>query len=120
MPRSVLEAGMARSRESTDNPFEGIENVDDLPFGTPDDEIAARIDAHRLRDAKIAAHAGARHPDPGRRPGCTRSRATSAASSWAWSTTRWRRREGPGAGPNGWEGDLFAGLPASALAAAPS
>ena len=44
-----------RSRESTDNPFAGVENVDDLPFGTPDEEIAARIDATDQHDAKVAA-----------------------------------------------------------------
>src|SRR4051812_11315647 len=44
MPKSVLEAGLAAFEESSDNPFAGIERLDELPFGSPDDEIAARID----------------------------------------------------------------------------
>ena len=60
MPRSVLEAGMDHFTESSDNPFAGIESVDDLPFGTPDAEIAARIDGteqHAAKEAAMRAHA---------------------------------------------------------------
>src|SRR2546430_8074523 len=55
VPRSVLQAGMTAFGESSNNPFGGVENVEDLPFGTPDGEIAARIDAHEHADRKSAA-----------------------------------------------------------------
>jgi len=111
IPRSVLLAGMAEFAESTKNPFEGLENVEDLPFGTPDEEIAARIDASAHADAKRAA---------------VRAHATQIPeSSWLNSLAGNAGREfmgveyyalavgtrGPGAADNGWESDLFAGLP---------
>src|SRR5438552_11900362 len=40
VPRGVLEAGIREFAEASDNPFAGIENIEDLPFGSPDDEIA--------------------------------------------------------------------------------
>src|SRR3954447_20843005 len=51
-PRSVLAAGLEAFAESTDNPFRGVTRVEDLPFGTPDGEIAAAIDAHEHADRK--------------------------------------------------------------------
>jgi N-acetyl-1-D-myo-inositol-2-amino-2-deoxy-alpha-D-glucopyranoside deacetylase len=110
VPQSVLEAGMKEFSESADNPFAGVENVDDLPFGTPDEEIAARVDAHEYADAKVAsirAHASQIPP-----------------ASWLLSVAGNFGAEfmgvefyrlvtggkGPGAGRYGWEDDLFAGL----------
>ncbi|WP_433344589.1 N-acetyl-1-D-myo-inositol-2-amino-2-deoxy-alpha-D-glucopyranoside deacetylase [Micromonospora sp. CA-111912] len=110
MPRSVLEAGLSHFTESSDNPFDGIENIEDLPFGTPDPEIAARIDAteqHAAKEAAMRAHA-TQIPD----------------TSWLYSIagnfgaefmgveyfTLAVGEKGPGAGPYGWEDDLFAGL----------
>jgi N-acetyl-1-D-myo-inositol-2-amino-2-deoxy-alpha-D-glucopyranoside deacetylase len=110
VPRSVLEAGMRQFAESSDNPFAGLENVDDLPFGTGDEEIAARVDAHEYADAKIAA---------------VRAHATQVPpTSWLFSLAgnvgseymgvEYYRlvtgQKGPGSGPYGWESDLFAGL----------
>ncbi|MEU6207524.1 N-acetyl-1-D-myo-inositol-2-amino-2-deoxy-alpha-D-glucopyranoside deacetylase, partial [Micromonospora musae] len=60
MPLSVLKAGMDQFVESSDNPFAGIEDVAELPFGTPDEQIAARIDAteqHAAKQAALRAHA---------------------------------------------------------------
>ncbi len=110
MPRSVLEAGMNHFTEASDNPFEGIDDIDDLPFGTPDPEIAARIDAteqHAAKEAAMRAHA-----------------TQIPASSWLYSIagnfgaefmgveyfTLAVGEKGPGGGPYGWESDLFAGL----------
>ena len=110
-PTSAILAPAPRAAvQSTGNPFEGIENIDDFPFGTPDEEIAARIDAPDLHDAKVAAlkaHA-TQTPD----------------SSWLYALagdfgnefmgveyfTLAAGERGPGDGPNGWETDLFAGL----------
>jgi N-acetyl-1-D-myo-inositol-2-amino-2-deoxy-alpha-D-glucopyranoside deacetylase len=55
VPQSVLAAGMAEFRDSTYNPFQDVERVEDLPFGTPDADIAARIDGHEFAEAKTAA-----------------------------------------------------------------
>ncbi len=110
MPRSVMEAGMEAFADSADNPFADLEKVDDLPFGTPDDQIAAKIDATDQHDRKLAA---------------MRAHATQIpADSWLFSIagnfgsefmgveffTLGYGSKGPGSGPHGWESDLFAGL----------
>jgi len=110
VPLSVLAAGMAEFQESTDNPFEGAKSVDELPFGTPDDKIAARIDAHEQHKRKVAA---------------LKAHATQIpATSWLYSIagnfgsefmgveyyTLAYGAKGPADGPNGWESDLFAGI----------
>ncbi|HEU4427028.1 MAG TPA: N-acetyl-1-D-myo-inositol-2-amino-2-deoxy-alpha-D-glucopyranoside deacetylase [Pilimelia sp.] len=119
VPRSVLEAGMAAFAESTDNPFADVTDVDDLPFGTPDTQIAARIDATEQHDAKLAA---------------LRAHATQIpATSWLYTLagdfggeflgveyyTLERGDRGSGDGPYGWEADLFAGLPVADGTTAP-
>jgi N-acetyl-1-D-myo-inositol-2-amino-2-deoxy-alpha-D-glucopyranoside deacetylase len=111
MPKSVLEAGISAFAQSSNNPFEGIERIEDFPFGTPDDQIAARIDGTDHHDAKVAA---------------MRAHATQIPdTSWLYSIagnfgsefmgveyyTLAAGEKGPGDGPYGWESDLFAGLP---------
>ncbi|MFC0503328.1 N-acetyl-1-D-myo-inositol-2-amino-2-deoxy-alpha-D-glucopyranoside deacetylase [Micromonospora costi] len=111
MPLSVLEAGMTEFTESADNPFVGIEDVAELPFGTPDEQIAARIDATDQHAAKQAA---------------MRAHATQIPhNSWLYAIagnfgaefigveyyTLAVGEKGPGSGPYAWEDDLFAGLP---------
>jgi N-acetyl-1-D-myo-inositol-2-amino-2-deoxy-alpha-D-glucopyranoside deacetylase len=110
VPKSVLAAGMEDFADSAENPFEGATSVEELPFGTPDDQIAARIDARDSRAAKAAA---------------IRAHATQIpAGSWLHSLaenmnpdflgvefyTLAAGERGPGAGPEGWEPDLLAGL----------
>ncbi|MDG4767778.1 N-acetyl-1-D-myo-inositol-2-amino-2-deoxy-alpha-D-glucopyranoside deacetylase [Solwaraspora sp. WMMD406] len=111
MPKSVLAAGIDAFRGAANNPFAGVETADDLPFGTPDPEIAARIDGTEEYAAKVAA---------------MRAHATQIPdSSWLYSIagnfggefmgveyfTLGYGDRGPGAGPYGWESDLFAGVP---------
>ncbi|MEV4617935.1 N-acetyl-1-D-myo-inositol-2-amino-2-deoxy-alpha-D-glucopyranoside deacetylase [Asanoa sp. NPDC049573] len=110
MPKSVLEAGLHAFADTVGNPFEGVESVDDFPFGTPDAEIAARIDATDLHEAKVVA---------------LKAHATQIPeSSWLYALagdfgnefmgveyfTLAAGERGPGDGPNGWESDLFAGI----------
>jgi N-acetyl-1-D-myo-inositol-2-amino-2-deoxy-alpha-D-glucopyranoside deacetylase len=112
VPKSVLAAGLGHLAESADNPFEGAESVDQIPFGTPDPEITARIDARDRQQAKAAA---------------IRAHATQIPSdSWLRSLAGEFAEgflgvehyvlaaggRGPGEGPYGWESDLFAGLDA--------
>jgi N-acetyl-1-D-myo-inositol-2-amino-2-deoxy-alpha-D-glucopyranoside deacetylase len=110
VPRSALAAGMEAFAESSDNPFAGIDNADDLPFGSPDSEIAARVDGQGFAEAKFAA---------------IRAHATQIPStSWLFTIAGnfdsdfmgveyyllAAGEKGPGSGPHGWEDDLFAGL----------
>ena len=109
IPRSLLAAGLQRFAESTDNPFAGVTNVDDLPMAVPDERIAARIDGLTYVDAKMAA---------------VRAHATQIPSdSWLYTLADGLGKEflgqeffelvhgtrGPG-GPDGLESDLFAGI----------
>ena len=111
MPKSVLTAGIDAFRGAANNPFAGVEQVDELPFGTPDPQIAARIDGTDQYEAKLAA---------------MRAHATQIPSdSWLYALagdiggefmgveyfTLGQGERGSGSGPYGWESDLFAGLP---------
>jgi N-acetyl-1-D-myo-inositol-2-amino-2-deoxy-alpha-D-glucopyranoside deacetylase len=109
-PRSVLEAGITAFAGSADNPFGDVEKVEDLPFGTPDEEIAARIDAHEFaehKQAALRAHASQIPPN---------SWLFTIASNFGSEFmgvehfTLAKGAKGPGTGPYGWEDDLFAGL----------
>jgi N-acetyl-1-D-myo-inositol-2-amino-2-deoxy-alpha-D-glucopyranoside deacetylase len=115
VPTEVIEAGMKEFGDSSDNPFAGVDTVDDLPFGTPSREIAARVDAHEFADAKVAA---------------MRAHATQIPeTSWLFSVAGNFGAEfmgleyyqlavgakGPASGSYGWEHDLFAGLPVAGL-----
>jgi N-acetyl-1-D-myo-inositol-2-amino-2-deoxy-alpha-D-glucopyranoside deacetylase len=110
MPRSVLEGGMEAFRGMEENPFADIEAVEDLPFGTPDDEIAARLDGTDMYEQKVAA---------------MRAHATQIPdSSWLYGLAGdfggefmgieyfvlAKGARGAGSGPHKWEGDLFSGL----------
>jgi N-acetyl-1-D-myo-inositol-2-amino-2-deoxy-alpha-D-glucopyranoside deacetylase len=110
IPRSVMAAGKEAFAESAENPFADLDDIDDLPFGTPDDEVAARIDATEYHDRKEAA---------------LRAHATQIpANSWLYSIagnfgsefmgveffTLAYGTKGAGVGPHGWETDLFSGL----------
>ncbi len=110
MPRSVLEGGMEAFRGLDDNPFADVERVEDLPFGHPDEEIAARVDGTDQYEQKVAA---------------MRAHATQIPdNSWLYGIagdfggefmgveyyTLVKGTRGPGSGPHGWESDLFSGL----------
>jgi N-acetyl-1-D-myo-inositol-2-amino-2-deoxy-alpha-D-glucopyranoside deacetylase len=110
VPRSVLEAGMEQFKASGNNPFQGVERVEDLPFGVPDERIAARVAADEFAEAKMAA---------------VRAHATQIPeTSWLFTMATnvgseflaveyfelVAGKRGPGGGLNGWEDDLFAGL----------
>jgi N-acetyl-1-D-myo-inositol-2-amino-2-deoxy-alpha-D-glucopyranoside deacetylase len=110
MPRSILEGGMETFRGLEGNPFAEVERVEDLPFGTPNEEIAARVDATDRYEQKVAA---------------MRAHATQIPhNSWLYAIagdvggefmgieyfTLGRGRRGAVSGPYGWESDLFSGL----------
>lgn len=110
MPRSVLEGGMEAFKALDDNPFAEVENVDDLPFGHPDDEIAARIDGTDFYEQKVAA---------------MRAHATQIPdNSWLYGIagdfggefmgveyfTLAKGERGEVTGPHKWESDLFSNV----------
>jgi N-acetyl-1-D-myo-inositol-2-amino-2-deoxy-alpha-D-glucopyranoside deacetylase len=110
VPKSTLAAGLGAFAESADNPFADVGHVDELPFGTPDALITARIDGTDHQAAKETA---------------MRAHATQIPEdSWLYSIagnfggeflgveyyTLGYGEKGPGSGPYGWEDDLFAGL----------
>jgi N-acetyl-1-D-myo-inositol-2-amino-2-deoxy-alpha-D-glucopyranoside deacetylase len=109
-PRSLIESGFEQFKESEDNPFAGVQRPEDIPFGTPDELIAARVDARDFADEKLAA---------------LRAHATQIPPhSWLYVLagsfgrdflgveyyTLARGAKGPTADPSGWEDDLFAGV----------
>jgi N-acetyl-1-D-myo-inositol-2-amino-2-deoxy-alpha-D-glucopyranoside deacetylase len=109
-PRSLIESGFEAFAKSSDNPFAGVERPEDIPFGTPDDLIAARIDARDFSDHKLAA---------------LRAHATQIPPrSWLYVLagnygrdflgveyyTLAKGMNGPSGDPTGWEDDLFAGI----------
>jgi N-acetyl-1-D-myo-inositol-2-amino-2-deoxy-alpha-D-glucopyranoside deacetylase len=118
MPRSVLTEGMEAFRQLDDNPFAGVENVEDLPFGHPDDEIAARIDGtdyYRQKTAAMKAHA-TQIPDNSWLYGIAGDFGGEFMGIEFFLLAQGER--GPGEGPQGWESDLFSGLDLEEPAAA--
>jgi N-acetyl-1-D-myo-inositol-2-amino-2-deoxy-alpha-D-glucopyranoside deacetylase len=110
VPKSVLQKGIEAFAGSEDNPFGGVTDVEELPFGTPDEEIAARIDCREFAEAKIAA---------------MRAHATQIKTdSWLFTLanevageqmgveyfTLAVGNQGPSDHERRWESDLFAGL----------
>jgi N-acetyl-1-D-myo-inositol-2-amino-2-deoxy-alpha-D-glucopyranoside deacetylase len=55
VPKSSLQRGIEEFAGAAENPFGGVTSADELPFGTPDAEIAAAVDASAYQDAKLAA-----------------------------------------------------------------
>ena len=70
----------------------------------PDDEIAARIDAHEFARRRRGRDAGARHPDPGRLVAVLDRRQLRRRVHGRGVLTSSRpASKGPGVGPHGWE-----------------
>jgi N-acetyl-1-D-myo-inositol-2-amino-2-deoxy-alpha-D-glucopyranoside deacetylase len=108
--RSSIERGFEAFRNSADNPFGDAKSIDDIPFGTPDEEITTRIDgrAQNVRkSAAIDAHATQIPTDSWLRT-VTGSQGEDFLGIEFYILVRGKK--GPGDGPNGWESDLFAGL----------
>jgi N-acetyl-1-D-myo-inositol-2-amino-2-deoxy-alpha-D-glucopyranoside deacetylase len=109
-PRSQILSGFEAFANAEDNPFAGVERPEDIPFGTPDELIAARIDAGDFADQKL---------------GALRAHATQIPpNSWLYVLassfgrdflgvehyTLARGAKGPTGDASGLEDDLFAGI----------
>jgi len=55
VPKSVLAHAMALMDDSGGADFTRVESVDELPFGTDDEQVTTEIDARDYLDAKLAA-----------------------------------------------------------------
>jgi N-acetyl-1-D-myo-inositol-2-amino-2-deoxy-alpha-D-glucopyranoside deacetylase len=111
MPRSVLRQGIEAMRALGEaSPFDALGEVDEIPFAVPDELVAAAVDGTAYadrKDAAMRAHA---------------TQITVDGPFFALSNNlgqevlgteyyRLVRGERGAAGPDGWEDDLFAGLP---------
>ncbi len=110
VPRSVLEAGLEAFAGSDDNPFGEVTDADQLPFGTPDDQIAAAIHANEFAERKTAALKAHATQIPPNSWLYTIASNFGAEFMGVEHYTLARGAKGPGTGRYGWEGDLFAGL----------
>jgi N-acetyl-1-D-myo-inositol-2-amino-2-deoxy-alpha-D-glucopyranoside deacetylase len=113
VPRSVLQRGIdalaARGEESF---FQGVTDAAEIPFSVPDDEVTAAVDgrAHAGRkDAAMRAYPTQITVD-GPFFALSNNLGQEVLGTEYYRLVRGER--GPaGGGPEGWEDDLFAGLP---------
>jgi N-acetyl-1-D-myo-inositol-2-amino-2-deoxy-alpha-D-glucopyranoside deacetylase len=118
VPRSVLAAGIEALRGSAEAgsqapggaDFTAVESPDDLPFGVPDEDVTTEIDATAYLDAKVAAmraHATQIAVDS---PFFALSDRVGQRAFGREYYTLLAGPRGPGCGPHGREGDLFAAI----------
>jgi N-acetyl-1-D-myo-inositol-2-amino-2-deoxy-alpha-D-glucopyranoside deacetylase len=109
VPKSVLAEGMKLMRDAQAD--EGAaSSIDDLPFGVPDEQVTTMIDASGSLDAKLAAmraHASQIAVDS---PFFALSDGVGQRAFGHEYYTLLAGPRGPGAGSQGWEPDLFAGI----------
>jgi N-acetyl-1-D-myo-inositol-2-amino-2-deoxy-alpha-D-glucopyranoside deacetylase len=113
MPRSVVQAGndaMAALGEPA--PFAGLGDLDDVPFVVADDVVTTAVDGRAYADRKEAAMRA--HPTQMTVDGPFFALSNNLGQQ-VLGTEHYRLVRGvrgpAGPGPQGWEDDLFAGLP---------
>ena len=112
VPRSVLRAGAEAMQSLGEaSPFEQLGEIDDIPFGVPDELVTAAVDGRRwagAKDAAMRAHATQITVD-GPFFALSNNFGQEVLGIEHYRLVRGER--GPaGDGPEGWEDDLFAGL----------
>ncbi|MQA32200.1 N-acetyl-1-D-myo-inositol-2-amino-2-deoxy-alpha-D-glucopyranoside deacetylase [Modestobacter roseus] len=113
MPRSVVERGIAAMAALGEaSPFEALGDLDEVPFAVSDDVVTTEVDAsaHAARkDAAMRAHRTQMTVD-GPFFALSNNLGQQVLGTEHYRLVRGVR--GPaGPGPQGWEDDLFAGLP---------
>ncbi|RZU30386.1 N-acetyl-1-D-myo-inositol-2-amino-2-deoxy-alpha-D-glucopyranoside deacetylase [Blastococcus saxobsidens] len=113
MPRSVLQRGIDAMAAAGDQTFfEGVTSADDLPFGVPDEQVTAAVDGSRYAAEKDAAMRS--HPTQIMVDGPFFALSNNLGLEMM-AVEHYRLVQGErgpaGPGPEGWEDDLFAGLP---------
>ena len=112
VPRSVLQSGIEAMAKIGESFFEGVSSADDLPFGVSDDVVTATVDGRKFADRKDAAMRA--HPTQIKVDGpffaLSNNLGLEVLGVEYYQLVHGER--GPaGPGPEGWEDDLFAGLP---------
>jgi N-acetyl-1-D-myo-inositol-2-amino-2-deoxy-alpha-D-glucopyranoside deacetylase len=111
MPRSVVQAGIDLfAAEGDQTVFEGITDAADIPFAVPDELVAAVVDAStygKQKDAAMRAHPTQILVDG---PFFALSNRIGQELMAVEYYRLVKGEQGP-TGENGWEDDLFAGLP---------
>jgi N-acetyl-1-D-myo-inositol-2-amino-2-deoxy-alpha-D-glucopyranoside deacetylase len=111
IPKSRLQAMMDFAKQAgLPEFFEGAETVDDLPLGTPDELVTTEIDGTAYVDRKMAAMRAHRSQIADDSPFFS---FPPEMLPMVWGYEHFTLAEGPrgpGAGEEGWEPDLFAGL----------
>ena len=113
MPRSVVQAGIdAMAALGEASPFEGLGDLDEVPFMVPDDVVTTAVDGRTHADRKDAAMRA--HPTQIMVDGPFFALSNNLGLE-VLGTEYYRLVHGTrgpaGEGPQGWEDDLFAGLP---------
>jgi N-acetyl-1-D-myo-inositol-2-amino-2-deoxy-alpha-D-glucopyranoside deacetylase len=113
VPRSVLQHGIdALAAAGEKSFFEGVTSADDIPFGVDDDAVAAAVDGRAYvtqKDAAMRAHPTQILVD-GPFFALSNNLGLEVLGVEYYRLVQGDR--GPaGPGPEGWEDDLFAGLP---------
>jgi N-acetyl-1-D-myo-inositol-2-amino-2-deoxy-alpha-D-glucopyranoside deacetylase len=113
MPRSVVQAGIdAMAALGEASPFEGLGDLDDVPFAVSDDVITTAVDGREQaarKEAAMRAHRTQMTVD-GPFFALSNNLGQEVLGTEYYRLVRGSR--GPaGRGPQGWEDDLFAGLP---------
>ncbi|WP_138758055.1 N-acetyl-1-D-myo-inositol-2-amino-2-deoxy-alpha-D-glucopyranoside deacetylase [Modestobacter altitudinis] len=113
MPRSVVQAGIdAMAALGEASPFEGLGDLDDVPFAVADDVVTTAVDGRAHADRKDAAMRA--HPTQMTVDGPFFALSNNLGHA-VLGTEHYRLVRGTrgpaGPGEQGWEDDLFAGLP---------
>lgn len=113
MPRSVVQRGIdALAALGEESPFAALGDLDEVPFAVADDVVTTEVDGRAYADRKEAAMRA--HPTQMTVDGpffaLSNNLGQQVLGTEHYRLVRGRR--GPaGPGPEGWEDDLFAGLP---------
>jgi N-acetyl-1-D-myo-inositol-2-amino-2-deoxy-alpha-D-glucopyranoside deacetylase len=111
MPRSVVQHGIeAMAALGEASPFEGLGDLDDVPFAVADDVVTTAVDASAhagRKDAAMRAHPSQILVD-GPFFALSNKLGQEVLGTEYYRLVRGER--GPGGGLHGWEDDLFAGL----------
>ena len=113
VPRSVLQRGIdAMAAAGDDTFFGGATRAEDIPFGVPDEQVTAAVDGRDhagRKDAAMRAHPTQIMVD-GPFFALSNNLGLEVLGVEYYRLVQGAR--GPaGPGPEGWEDDLFAGLP---------
>ncbi|MCH7231327.1 N-acetyl-1-D-myo-inositol-2-amino-2-deoxy-alpha-D-glucopyranoside deacetylase [Glycomyces sp. L485] len=108
MSKSLLAAQFDAFTGASDNPFEGAGSVDDLPFGTPDDEVDACVSDPSAAERKAAAMRAYRTQVAAGDWLDVLGEQLAAEHAGAEHYVLVKGEKGPGSGPHGWEADLLA------------